>query len=89
MAGELRKLGAEVTETSDGFRISGPQKLTGAATDSHDDHRIAMSMAVAGLVASGETTVLDAGCAADSFPGFAATVRRIGADVHEYDGEGA
>lgn len=89
MAGELRKLGAEITETEDGFRITGPQRLTGATVDSHDDHRIAMSMAVAGLIASGETTILDAGCAADSFPGFAATVRRIRADVHEYDGEKA
>lgn len=88
-AGELRKLGVVITETDDGFRIMGPQRLTGAVVDSHDDHRIAMSMAVAGLIASGETTILDAGCAADSFPGFAATVRRIGGNVDEYDGEQA
>lgn len=88
MANELRKLGAVITETEDGFRITGPQQLTGAETDGHDDHRVAMSMAVAGLVATGETTVLDAACAADSFPGFAATMRRIHVDIDEYDGEG-
>lgn len=86
MAGELRKFGAVITETDDGFRITGPQALTGAVTDGHDDHRIAMSMAVAGLVAAGETTVLDAACAADSFPGFAATLQRIHAEIDEVDG---
>lgn len=88
MAGELRKLGAVVTETDDGFRIVGPQRLAGAAADGHDDHRIAMSMAVAGLIASGETVVLDAACAADSFPGFATTMLRVGAQIDEYDGGG-
>jgi 3-phosphoshikimate 1-carboxyvinyltransferase len=89
MAGELRKLGAQVTETPDGFRLSGPQVLTGAVTDSHDDHRIAMSMAVAGLVAQGETTVLDAACAADSFPGFARIMAHLKADILEYEPEQA
>lgn len=89
MATELRKLGAEVTETEDGFRIVGPQKLVGAVTDGHDDHRIAMSMAVAGLVASGETTVLDAACAGDSFPGFAKIMAHLKADIIEYEPEQA
>lgn len=89
MATELRKLGAEVTETEDGFRITGPQALTGAVTDGHDDHRIAMSMAVAGLVASGETTVLDAACAGDSFPGFAKIMAHLKADIMEYEPETA
>jgi 3-phosphoshikimate 1-carboxyvinyltransferase len=89
MANELRKLGAEITETSDGFRITGPQRLTGAVTDGHDDHRIAMSMAVAGLVASGETTVLDAACAGDSFPGFAKIMAHLKADIVEYEPETA
>jgi len=89
MANELRKLGAEVTETSDGFRIRGPQNLSGAVTDGHDDHRIAMSMAVAGWVASGETTVLDAACAGDSFPGFAKIMAHLKADITEYEPETA
>ncbi|GAB4509173.1 MAG: 3-phosphoshikimate 1-carboxyvinyltransferase [Anaerolineae bacterium] len=77
MSGELRKLGAVITETEDGFRITGPQTLTGAVVDGHDDHRVAMSMTVAGLVAQGQTTVTDATCANDSFPGFAETLRRL------------
>lgn len=83
MAAELRKLGAVIEEREDGFRIVGPQKLTGAVTDGHDDHRIAMSMTVAGLIATGTTTVTDAACAADSFPGFPATMQRIGAHLEE------
>ncbi|MCB9452002.1 MAG: 3-phosphoshikimate 1-carboxyvinyltransferase [Anaerolineaceae bacterium] len=81
MTAELRKLGAEITETKDGFVITGPQDLMAGVVDGHDDHRIAMSMAVAGLVAEGRTTVLDARCAGDSFPGFAETLVSLGADV--------
>jgi 3-phosphoshikimate 1-carboxyvinyltransferase len=81
MAGELAKLGAQITETPDGFIISGAQKLKGATVEGHDDHRVSMSLTVAGLVAEGETTVLDARCAGDSFPGFAETLTRLGADV--------
>ncbi len=83
MKAELEKLGAIVTETPDGFRIVGPQALKGARVDGHDDHRIAMSMAVAGLIASGETIVTDAKCTADSFPGFASTLAAVQADIQE------
>jgi 3-phosphoshikimate 1-carboxyvinyltransferase len=76
---ELSKLGAQITETKDGFIITGPQKLKGAVVDGHDDHRIAMSLTVSGLVAEGETTVMDAACAGDSFPGFPETMRGLGA----------
>lgn len=81
MAAELRKFGAEVTELEDGFRITGTHHLTGAVVDGHDDHRIAMSMSVMAMVAEGETTVLDARCAGDSFPGFAETLQKLGASV--------
>jgi 3-phosphoshikimate 1-carboxyvinyltransferase len=81
MTDELARLGAVITETEDGFYLFGPQRLTGAEVDGHDDHRIAMSLVVAGLAADGETTVLDARCAADSFPGYADTFQRLGADV--------
>ena len=79
MAQELRKLGAEIEEREDGFRIVGPQKLTGATLDGHDDHRIAMSLTVAGLIADEGTVVGDAACAGDSFPGFAETLVDCGA----------
>ncbi len=81
MAGELAKLGAKITETPDGFRIKGIQKLKGATVEGHDDHRVSMSLSVAGLIAEGQTTVLDAKCAGDSFPGFAETMAKLGADM--------
>jgi 3-phosphoshikimate 1-carboxyvinyltransferase len=81
MTGELRKMGADIVERPDGFSLRGPQKLSGAVVHGHDDHRIAMSLVVAGLCARGHTTVLDARCTADSFPGYASTLARLGAQV--------
>lgn len=81
MAGELSKLGAQITETPDGFIIRGPQKLTAATVEGHDDHRVSMSLSVAGLVSNAEMTVLDAKCAGDSFPGFAETLTGLGAEI--------
>ncbi len=80
-AAELSKLGAQITETPDGFIIRGAQRLNGAVVDGHDDHRVAMSLTVAGLVAKGQTTVMDAQCAGDSFPGFVETLVGLGAEV--------
>jgi 3-phosphoshikimate 1-carboxyvinyltransferase len=81
MAGELRKLGAEIEEYPDGFAVNGPQKLKGGVVDSHDDHRIGMSMAIAALLAEGETTILDAKCVHDSFPGFEDVLANLGVEV--------
>jgi 3-phosphoshikimate 1-carboxyvinyltransferase len=78
MAAELRKFGALIEETPDGFRINGPQRLTGAIVDAHDDHRVAMSLTVAGLIADGDSVVLDSACAGDSFPGFAEIITGLG-----------
>lgn len=83
MTAELSRLGARIHETPDGFRLTGQQALTGATVDGHDDHRVAMSLTVAGLVARGQTTVTDAKCAGDSFPGFAQTLLKLGAGVAE------
>jgi len=52
------------------MEITGRERLAGAECESHGDHRIAMSMAMAGLAASGETTVKDAEWIETSFPGF-------------------
>lgn len=81
MAAELRKLGAVITELDDGFVIEGPQRLMGAVVDGHDDHRVAMSMSVAGLVADEQTIVTDSACAGDSFPGFTQTLADLGAQL--------
>ncbi len=79
MAGELRKLGASIEEREDGFRIEGPQQLSGGIVDGHDDHRIAMSLTIAGLIAAEGAVLRDAACAGDSFPGFAETFSACGA----------
>jgi len=81
MTAELRRLGAQIEEREDGFVIQGPQTLRGDAVTAHDDHRIAMSLTLAGLLAQGTTTVHDAACIADSFPGFVAALRGLGADL--------
>ena len=70
MASELRKLGVEVEEYPDGIAIKGKKVLTGGSVNSHGDHRIAMSMAVAALVADGTTVIDNASCVDISFPGF-------------------
>jgi 3-phosphoshikimate 1-carboxyvinyltransferase len=77
MATELRRLGAEVEERPDGLRILGGRALKGAVCQSYGDHRVAMTMAIAGLVAEGETQVEDAGCIATSFPDFDKYLRRL------------
>lgn len=70
MAANLRKAGVSVTETDDGMVIEGREQLTGGEFDSFGDHRIAMSMLVAGLAAKEGVTVNDVECIATSFPSF-------------------
>jgi 3-phosphoshikimate 1-carboxyvinyltransferase len=81
LAQELRKLGAHIEEFSDGFAVTGPTVLHGAIVDSHHDHRLAMALAVAALVADGDTTITDTTCIIDSYPGFAASFARLGAPL--------
>lgn len=70
LTAELGKLGADIEELPDGLLIRGGRPLRGAVCQSHGDHRVAMALAVAGLLARGETVVLEEGCAAVSYPGF-------------------
>jgi 3-phosphoshikimate 1-carboxyvinyltransferase len=76
MAGELRRMGVTVTELPDGMEITGREVLDRAVCESHGDHRIAMSMAIAGLAASGDTVVRDTGWIDTSFPGFERILRQ-------------
>ena len=69
VAQELSKMGARITEKPDGLVIDGPTPLKGAVVDSHGDHRLAMSLAVAALVAQGPTTIEDIACVDTSYPG--------------------
>lgn len=66
----LTAMGCDVTGTEDGMIIRGGRPLKGAVLESHLDHRIAMSFAVAGLVAEGETEILNADCVNISYPDF-------------------
>jgi len=68
---ELRKMGADIAEESDGFTVRGKTRLRGARVYSHGDHRIAMSLAVAALCAEGETIIEGWECVDISYPGFA------------------
>nr|WP_263858578.1 3-phosphoshikimate 1-carboxyvinyltransferase [Coralloluteibacterium stylophorae] len=77
MARALRALGAAVEETPDGARIDGGP-LHGGEVDSLGDHRLAMSLAVAGQVASGPVAIRDCANVATSFPGFEALARSAG-----------
>ena len=70
MARQLRAMGAELEETTDGMVIPGGQRLQGAQVDSETDHRVAMSLAVAALIASGDTTIGQSEAAAVSYPSF-------------------
>lgn len=66
----LRAMGADVEEFEDGLRVKGPTRLRGALIDPRGDHRIAMTFAVAGLLAEGETEITGAECVNVSFPEF-------------------
>jgi len=82
MAEELSKLGASVTEEHDVLTIHGGESdLVGAAVDGRADHRIVMSLALAGLVADGETTVAGAEHVDVSFPGYFGVLADLGAAV--------
>lgn len=70
MVHHLTAMGANVTPTEDGMIIQGGGSLQGAVLDSHLDHRIAMSFAVAGLAAQGETQITRADCVDISYPDF-------------------
>jgi 3-phosphoshikimate 1-carboxyvinyltransferase len=78
LATELRKLGATVDEQPDGLLIFPPDggRITPASISTYDDHRMAMSFALAGVKAGG-VTILDPGCVAKTYPGFWDDLARV------------
>lgn len=74
IASELTKLGVTVTEHPDGLDITGPATFKGTTTESHGDHRIAMSLAIAALIAQGSTAINGIEAAAISYPNFLTTL---------------
>ncbi|KAA1173793.1 bifunctional prephenate dehydrogenase/3-phosphoshikimate 1-carboxyvinyltransferase [Marinobacter salinexigens] len=81
MADGLAAVGVETTVTPDGIIIDGGQTIGGGKVDSHGDHRIAMSFAVASLRAEGEIEVTDCANVATSFPGFVELARQTGINI--------
>ncbi len=70
VADGLRNMGAQIETTEDGMVIFGPTPLTGTAIDAEGDHRIAMAFSVAGMIASGSTTIDHADSVLTSYPTF-------------------
>lgn len=77
IADGLTALGARVRVEGDDIEIQGGHRLGGAVTETHDDHRLAMTFAIAGLIAEGETVVRRPGSAAISYPGFFHQLERV------------
>ena len=77
IARELAKMGARIEERPDGMAITGGHRLHGASVNSGGDHRIAMALAVAALVAQGETVIEDVECVNTSFPQFTEIVNTL------------
>lgn len=74
---ELKKMGADIGEEEDGFIANGPVRLQGAVCESYNDHRIAMSLAVAALFAEGKTVIRNSECIDISFPGFEKILQKL------------
>lgn len=81
LCAELRKLGVEAHESPDGFIIQGGGVRGGADVEAHGDHRLAMSLAVAGLASQQPVRVRGAEMSAESFPGFVPALQSLGAKL--------
>ncbi len=82
IATELRKMGAQIEEKEDGLLVK-KSSLKGAALNSYNDHRMVMSLSIAAMGASGETTIEGTGCVAKTFPSFVDDFRKMGALIEE------
>ncbi len=81
LAEELRKMGAIIETKADGFVITGPTSLKGAEVNCKGDHRLAMTLVIAGLIAEGTTKVNGWSIINDSFPNFIETLQSLGANI--------
>ncbi|MAN20415.1 3-phosphoshikimate 1-carboxyvinyltransferase [Synechococcus sp. A18-25c] len=77
MARQLKAMGADIDEHDDGLTIRGGRPLRGASLDSETDHRVAMSLAVAALMAEGNSTLMRSDAAAVSYPTFWDDLNRL------------
>lgn len=83
LARELRKMGAKVEELADGIQIH-PAPLHGATLETYHDHRMAMSLALAGLVIP-EVRILDPACTAKTYPHYFADLERLRGQAHRWE----
>ena len=67
---EFNRLGAHITQGKDWLRIKGVDTLRGGNVDSHNDHRIAMALAVASVKSNGPVNIINPSCVDKSYPGF-------------------
>ncbi|MDE6656358.1 MAG: 3-phosphoshikimate 1-carboxyvinyltransferase [Anaeroplasmataceae bacterium] len=81
MKEELEKLGAKIEEEPDTMTIHGSSKLHGGIVDSHNDHRVAMALAMASLKMEEDLTILNAECVSKSYPNFWEVFEALGGDV--------
>ena len=81
MKEELDKLGANIKELPDGMIINGVERLKGNIVDSHNDHRVAMALAMASLKCDGEIKILNAQCVSKSFPHFWEVFEALGGKI--------
>lgn len=79
---ELRKLGVDAIETTDGFRILGKGKISGGVVEAHGDHRLAMALIVAGLGGQEAVIVDGAEVVRESLPEFIPLLHSLGAEIH-------
>jgi len=81
MCGELKKLGADIHELPDGLVIR-KSRLTGNEVECYGDHRIAMALSIAGMIAAGETVIKNGAAAPEiTYPSFVSDFQKLGADI--------
>ncbi len=81
----LKRLGADVTETADGMIINGGKKLKGAELLGYNDHRIVMAFSIAALFAGGETIITEANSINKTYPSFFEDYNRIGGQANVFN----
>lgn len=82
MATELKKMGADIEERQDGLVIQGKEQLNGAVVDGHRDHRVVMSLSIAGMKAEGETVITDGEYVSVTFPNYLELMTGLGAKLY-------
>ncbi|KEI02391.1 3-phosphoshikimate 1-carboxyvinyltransferase [Clostridium botulinum] len=85
MATELKKIGADIEELEDGLLIKGREYLKGGTVDSWNDHRIAMSMAIASIKCREPITIKNSEAVNKSYPDFWGDFKKVGGNIHEWN----